>query len=1439
MKRKILASNGTGAYIQQLFEVLPDASTATVGQVATVKSDGTVGYLDPFLTGGVAIGGTLTANKFKLPNAASANLFDNSTDNPYLNVRVIQNQSALNADGLYVGYANAGSAMNRIFDGGSSNYLGISSATLSTIGLTKFLFGNQADDGTFAQFSGDVKFKGKAFFSGGNVGIGTNSPTSILDVLGTTRFQGVVNFGMSGLGGLRIDGSSADGIVKTIQSYAASPLAINPFGNNVGIGTNSPTSTLDVLGTTRFQGVVNFGMSGLGGLIIDGSSANGVVKTIQSYGSSPLSINPLGNNVGIGTINPISPLQIAGVNPLAWNPSITANTIVGVGGIAGSSFFVNTPSLNANYHSGLGVDGFYTNPSGVGTSIVNIKALGVNSNGGYDSNLAFWTTLGLSSTEKMRILSNGNVGIGTTTPITPLDVLGGINSSNAYYLGGINLAAYAGLYTNNVNVRVIANSSGTGAYADGMYIGYGSSSSGATRIFDGGTANYLTLGSATLSTTGLTKFLFGNQADDGTFAQFSGAVNIKSNLTVANDVSIKGGNSTNAGYLTANSANGGLYLGAYGTNQNIRFAPSGTGYSHFMGNAFFDSKIGIGLTNPSYKLHIASNTADTQPVAFFQNINSAGFTGIQIDRIASNRYALTQYSTAGVVDWNTGVSYGSGSANSIYSIGTGINLTDSKLSILPSGYVGIGTSTPTDKLQVVGDLSSQGTGLSGILHANLYLRRNDGMLMYGIGAKNPLVTNSSFDFNSINGNAISFSISSSEKVSILPSGYTGIGTTNPLARLDVRGNGHFTNGTIKTRIREDGIIDFTNFAETTYANGGFYASQFTFNGGNGGFGTLTPISTLSVQSVASIGSKVVMNLNNPYAYGTGLGLATTVLRFNRTPNDAGLTGVMADIWAGNESESTSSYGFLAFATRSGVSEATTERMRIGSNGYVGIGTTSPTATLDVNGTIKGINFKLPNSASANLFDNSTDNPYLNVRVIQNSSVIYQDGMYIGYNNRANAGNYIFDGTSTNYLNLSSGTISTLGITKFLFGNQADDGTFAQFSGDVKFKGKALFSGGNVGIGLTNPAAALHISGGKIIAGTSGSTNGSIVLESLYDQTGTYGAISTLGTNYSSGGWVMGYGVSPKSGVSNSFTSSTPLALSRSAIMTDGDFRFLTGASQTVAIGSDAVLTEKMRISNNGYVGIGTTSPLAKLDVRGTTHISDGTGTKIRLRTGGIIDFTDFAETGYAVGSFSASKFTFTGGNVGIGSTVAPISTLQVNGSLSVGTGVNASDIGIMQFLVTGASPFSNRITYGTDGTGYKFGIGKNQAGVVTDQIVIQDNGNVGIGTTNPTKTLDVNGSIGISGAVTTPFRTITGATGTYTILANDHVVLIDTSPACVFNVDVPSATNVGREIVLVNKSIGTQYLGQNYINSSRQSTNQLPYNTTTRLKYDGINLQQI
>lgn len=161
----------------------------------------------------------------------------------------------------------------------------------------------------------------------------------------------------------------------------------------------------------------------------------------------------------------------------------------------------------------------------------------------------------------------------------------------------------------------------------------------------------------------------------------------------------------------------------------------------------------------------------------------------------------------------------------------------------------------------------------------------------------------------------------------------------------------------------------------------------------------------------------------------------------------------------------------------------------------------------------------------------------------------------------------------------------------------------------------------------------------------------------------------------------------------------------------------------------AALTEKMTITSDGKVGIGTTSPTKKLTVEGGDIAVDGNayfvsnGQQILTNSptqsnNTLLDSP--AGIGFRPGS-SGSPLVFfnSSGNVGIGVT-APETKLEVTGTMSGKS---------LQVTGTGASP----LIY-TDQTTGNVGIGTATPGTAGLAVM---NGNVGIGTTAPANQLEV------------------------------------------------------------------------------------------------------
>ncbi|MBE0623162.1 MAG: hypothetical protein IH605_21445 [Burkholderiales bacterium] len=117
--------------------------------------------------------------------------------------------------------------------------------------LAPRLADNYIQNGTAAQ-TANLNISGNGTFGGtmvaGKVGIGTNSPSATLQLV--DKNQGpdgtLLVLGPTKQANLRL---GYDAEYSWIQAHGAKPLALNPIGNNVGIGTTAPVGKIEVNGT--------------------------------------------------------------------------------------------------------------------------------------------------------------------------------------------------------------------------------------------------------------------------------------------------------------------------------------------------------------------------------------------------------------------------------------------------------------------------------------------------------------------------------------------------------------------------------------------------------------------------------------------------------------------------------------------------------------------------------------------------------------------------------------------------------------------------------------------------------------------------------------------------------------------------------------------------------------------------------------------------------------------------------------------------------------------------------------------------------------------------------------------------------------------------------------------------------------------------------------
>ena len=266
----------------------------------------------------------------------------------------------------------------------------------------------------------------------GNVGIGTASPSFLLHVNGTSFFGDTTNFVQGKISW------NANRFVMTSCGTANMALATDDFTDrmtiqystgNVGINTSTPNSRLHILtsGTSNYTEGANRGIlltSDAGARVILENPAATVCNNhrvwtmkndfgrlsfglLTDSGAAWVNENILTmvcvGNVGIGTVAPDSRLHISNVVAGGTNnyPVIIQNTCTIADARAGIAFSNNSQTPSAGGLSGASIQ---------------------TSNNGIDGagSLLFGTLLSGANTERMRISSDGRVGIGTTSPCSIL-----------------------------------------------------------------------------------------------------------------------------------------------------------------------------------------------------------------------------------------------------------------------------------------------------------------------------------------------------------------------------------------------------------------------------------------------------------------------------------------------------------------------------------------------------------------------------------------------------------------------------------------------------------------------------------------------------------------------------------------------------------------------------------------------------------------------------------------------------------------------------------------------------------------------------------------------------------------------------------------------------------------------------------------------------------
>ncbi|MBI9038252.1 MAG: leucine-rich repeat domain-containing protein [Bacteroidales bacterium] len=420
---------------------------------------------------------------------------------------------------------------------------------------------------------------------------------------------------------------------------------------------------------------------------------------------------------------------------------------------------------------------------------------------------------------------------------------------------------------------------------------------------------------------------------------------------------------------------------------------------------------------------------------------------------------------------------------------------DEGVFVADDGKVGIGTSTPYGGiLEVKGDgsllggLRVSGTGSNSVGSA-IYLNAQNRDWMVSATGPNSSTGNEKFQIRD-------YSAAQSRLV-IDNTGNIGIGTSNPIRKLDVDGIIKATSfegdGSGLTGISGDNLGNHTA-TENIKLNGfwlssdGNYEGVFVHPNGQVGIGTSSPDALLEIDGNDANTFKVSRSYGlNPTEFvveSSGeIYLAKNSVEYARLGWSPGDFGNLELKQAGNT--------FVYLGNTS----------YFNGSGNVGIGTTSPSTKLEVNGTVTASSFVGDGSGLTGVADNlgnhtATTNLNMTNHTIINLSTPTANTdaatkLYVD-NSGDNLGNH----TATSILNMANHKITNLttptangdaATKQYVDNNSGDDLGNHTATQNIKLNGKYLSgdggnegvfvtSTGKVGIGLNNPAQKFEVNG---------------------------------------------------------------------------------------------------------------------------------------------------------------------------------------------------------------------------------------------------------------------------------------------------------------------------------------------------------------------------
>ena len=462
----------------------------------------------------------------------------------------------------------------------------------------------------------------------------------------------------------------------------------------------------------------------------------------------------------------------------------------------------------------------------------------------YGDNTNKFLTIDTDSVERVRVIANGNVGIGTTTPQAQLEIAG---STEARYL----------------QVDAIAGFAGLGSGLAGM-VEFTNAGDGNNVVIK--TNNSVRTDAAPFSvyTASISRFVIRNDGNVGIGTTSIGTNDkllIKTSVdnSVAQGLVIQRSANTDEGYI---NYNGGGFQFRSTDGDPIVFGTVSNEYVRIKDNG----NVGINTTTPQSKLDVKLSNNTTASIG--GTISAGSFAGLSFGYSEAGN---ANYRHSAIVFERDDASFGDARGKihllNSPSGSTSADLGDARLTITPSGNVGIGTTSPTTRLNTMVTANTDKMVL-GAASGGFKVGNTTGN-EYGI---NMGVSNSGASWIQVgrtDGTATAYNLSLQAA-----GGNVAIGATSASAKLEVTTASTTSAAIINNSDTQYSLIQFNALGavkgfsgynsgfmlfggesgvETRLQSGGNYGATILTNG-NFGIGTTSPSEKLDVDGNARIRS---------------------------------------------------------------------------------------------------------------------------------------------------------------------------------------------------------------------------------------------------------------------------------------------------------------------------------------------------------------------------------------------------------------------------------------------------------------------------------------------------------------------------------------------------------------------------------------------------------